>query len=124
MKKTIFLLVFCLALTSVYAQQKFSISGRVIDADDKDYIVGASVYNQDNGTGTVTDIDGRYYLSDAEVGDQLRITDVRYIDKYHDIKHSGAQPDIKLVRAGGGLVLQSKIPFSSYDKYAEEQPKQ
>ena len=123
MKKTIFLLAFCLTITGVYAQ-KFSVKGRVIDADSKDYIVGASVYNQDNGAGTVTDIEGRYYLSDAEIGDQLRITDVRYVEGYHDIKHSGTQPDIKLVRAGGGLVLQSKIPFSSYDKYAEEQPKQ
>ena len=122
MKKTIFLLAFCLALTSVYAQ-KFSISGRVIDADSKDYIVGASVKVNNGTVGMVTDIDGRYFFNKVEEGDILWVSFTGYKDEDWTIKHSGTQPDIELEEETG-FVLQSKIPFSSYDKYAEEQPKQ
>ena len=123
MKKTIFLLAFCLTITGVYAQQTFSIKGKVVDADDKECLIGASVYNQVNGDGTTTDINGKYFFSEAEAGDVLLVSYIGYISDFHNIEHSGTQPDIELEK-DTGFVLQSKIPFSSYDKYTEEQSKQ
>ena len=122
MKKTIFLLAFCLTITGVYAQ-KFSVKGRVIDADSKDYIVGASVRVNNGTVGMVTDINGRYFFNEVEEGDILWVSFTGYKDEDWTIKHSGTQPDIELEEETG-FVLQSKIPFSSYDKYTEEQPKQ
>ncbi|GAB3227337.1 TonB-dependent receptor [Algoriphagus aestuariicola] len=66
MKKLIFSLALCLATISGWAQQ--SLSGKVIDADTGEALVGASVWTTKIGKGTVTDASGQFSFDKLPAG--------------------------------------------------------
>lgn len=82
MKKASFILLFFLALLHTSAQTYTqTIRGKVIDADSKSEIVGASVVllNGDSLNGCVTDVNGNFRLEKVPVGRRgIRITFVGY----------------------------------------------
>lgn len=62
---TIFLLM---TLTKIEAQQKGNISGKVLDASNKEPLYGANVFIQNTAIGSATDLDGNYKIINLEPG--------------------------------------------------------
>lgn len=63
MKKQILLL--CLILLSVCVQAQVTVKGMVTSATDNEPLIGATVLLKGTGTGTVTDLDGNYLLTNV-----------------------------------------------------------
>ncbi len=70
MKTTLLSLLFLLPFTA-FAQSTGSISGVVIDAENKEAVIGAYVLIKDLGIGGVTDIDGHYTIRNVPVGKHI-----------------------------------------------------
>ena len=80
--RLVFPLFLCVAASSLWAQTG-SISGKVLDADGRAGLPGASVYLKDDlATGTVTDLNGAFLLGSVPAGTQtLIVTYVGFADK-------------------------------------------
>ncbi|MEX0686657.1 MAG: carboxypeptidase-like regulatory domain-containing protein, partial [Balneolales bacterium] len=72
----LFLLLFAIISPEVYAQTA-TITGEVTDAETGEALAGATVLVKGTSQGVATDIDGRYTLRRAPVGDQVLV--YRYI---------------------------------------------
>ena len=59
MKKIYILVTFIVLSSSLLAE---TLTGVITDAFTREPLIGVSILNKDNGTGTVTDLDGRYEL--------------------------------------------------------------
>ena len=69
MKKRFMLTLVCLmAAISWVAAQNSPITGIVISAEDNEPIIGASVLVKGSTTGAVTDLDGKFTITDAPAG--------------------------------------------------------
>ena len=69
MKKKIMLTLVCLMVTIGWAvAQNSPITGIVISAEDNEPIIGASVLVKGSTTGAVTDLDGKFTITDAPAG--------------------------------------------------------
>ncbi len=69
MKKRIMLTLVCLMVTIGWAvAQNSPITGVVISAEDNEPIIGASVLVKGSTTGAVTDLDGKFTITDAPAG--------------------------------------------------------
>ena len=62
-KKLLLLLCFCLMGVNLIVAQISKVTGVITSADDGQPVIGASVLIKDTGIGTVTDIDGKFVLS-------------------------------------------------------------
>lgn len=67
MKKIIFFIVGLAVLNNVFAQTG-TIRGKVIDSNTGEELIGATIIIDGTTTGTITDFDGNYTLSNIEVG--------------------------------------------------------
>ncbi len=67
--KTLYTLFLCLCLTGLMAQG--SIKGKIVDANDQETLIGASVLIQGTTTGTITDVDGTFELVVLDPGDYV-----------------------------------------------------
>lgn len=75
MKKRMFLCMICLTIVMSVKAQTSKISGTVYADDDKAPVVGASVLVKGTTRGTVTDIDGKFAISNLPAGAKtLRIS--------------------------------------------------
>ncbi|RAI94925.1 TonB-dependent receptor [Algoriphagus yeomjeoni] len=77
MKKVLLNVAFCLFTISVWAQN--SISGKVLDANTSEPLIGASVWTEKQGRGAVTDADGNFTITKLNEGEiQLRVSYVGF----------------------------------------------
>ncbi len=78
-KKTISTIILFLtaAVSTVFAQDKISVSGTVSDKDGLP-IISAGVFVKGTSTGTVTDFDGKYSLSGVPVDAVLTVSNLGY----------------------------------------------
>ncbi|MEB2778933.1 TonB-dependent receptor [Algoriphagus sp. C2-6-M1] len=77
MKKVILGLAFCLASISSWAQQ--SLSGKVLDASSGEALVGASVWAENQGKGSVTDEIGLFTINKLQTGKvEIRVSYIGY----------------------------------------------
>lgn len=67
--KTLYTLLFSLCLSGLMAQG--SVKGTIVDADDQELLIGASVLIKGTTTGTITDIDGTFELAIPDPGDYI-----------------------------------------------------
>jgi iron complex outermembrane recepter protein len=67
--KTLYTLLLCLGFTGIMAQG--SVRGTIVDASDQETLIGASVLIQGTTTGTITDVDGVFELTELEPGDYV-----------------------------------------------------
>ena len=74
--RTMCLIVLC-ALSSLVVTAQTKITGKVIGADDKQPVIGATVKIKGTNTGVVTDVNGNFVLS-GKVGYVLVIDDSQY----------------------------------------------
>ena len=108
-------------------QQKMLCSGVVKDAMGET-VIGASVVVKGTTNGSITDVNGKFTLSDVKVGDVLQVSFVGYSTQ--EIEWSGKPLeilmredtqvlDVVLVTAYGGRQLRSKVT-NSIAKVEEE----
>ena len=77
MKRLLLSSMMALTVLVVQAQDR-TVSGRIVDGDTGEALIGASVTIKGTSTGTVTDIDGNYSLSVSD-GDVLVISYVGFV---------------------------------------------
>ncbi|HSM48942.1 MAG TPA: SusC/RagA family TonB-linked outer membrane protein, partial [Draconibacterium sp.] len=87
-KSAIILTIALFSLTTVFAQEKTILRGRVIDQNDKSTIIGANVveYDKDNRVinGTITNVSGDFVLTMRDPSNIVRVSVIGY--KPQDIK--------------------------------------
>ncbi len=81
-KSAIFLALALFSITTVFAQEKTIIRGRVIDAMDKSTIIGANVveYDKDNRVinGTITNVNGDFVLTMKDPSNIVKVSVIGY----------------------------------------------
>jgi len=77
------LLVFLLSSTSIFAQTGVGkMSGKVVDADTKEPLIGANIILLNTNLGAATDIDGNYFILNITPGTyEVRVSYVGYAPK-------------------------------------------
>ncbi|MFT4072660.1 MAG: TonB-dependent receptor [Dysgonamonadaceae bacterium] len=75
----IWVFMLMLGVTSAFAQQRISVKGKVTD-EQKEPLIGVSVFVKGTTNGTTTDLDGNFTLQ-ANAGDQLILTYVGMKDQ-------------------------------------------
>ena len=93
MKKIYVLVFLCVVTASVYAQK---LSGVITDAFTREPLIGVSILNTDNGTGTVTDLDGHYELLITTLPAHLQFSYVGYQTEDKVLKTIPAKYDLVL----------------------------
>ena len=87
-KSAIILMIALFSLTTVFAQEKTIIRGRVIDGMDKSTIIGANVveYDKDNRVinGTITNVNGDFVLTMKDPANIVKVSVIGY--KAQEIK--------------------------------------
>ena len=82
-------LVFLISSTAILAQSGVGkISGKVIDADTKEPLIGANIILMNTNSGAATDLDGNYFILNITPGTyQVKISYVGYAPKtYEDVR--------------------------------------
>ncbi|MBR6034742.1 MAG: carboxypeptidase-like regulatory domain-containing protein, partial [Paludibacteraceae bacterium] len=74
--KKIYLLVCLILFAGTLCAEK--LSGVITDAFTREPLIGVSILNTDNGTGTVTDLDGYYELNVSTLPVHLQFSYVGY----------------------------------------------
>ncbi|MBQ1697737.1 MAG: carboxypeptidase-like regulatory domain-containing protein, partial [Bacteroidales bacterium] len=63
MKRLLTLLMLVLLTTAAIAQDRITISGKVLDKSNGDPLIGVNIVQQGTTNGTISDIDGKFSLS-------------------------------------------------------------
>lgn len=79
---------------SANAQQVVTCAGTILD-DSGEALMGANVMIKGTQNGTITDLDGRFSLSNCEIGDTLEVSFVGYVTYKYCI-NSGNNSNIKI----------------------------
>lgn len=80
-----------LGLFSLATYSQGTVTGKVVDSENNEALIGASVVLDGTTIGTVTDVDGNFSLS-VEAGDQkILVSYIGYITKEIAVKVSGGQ---------------------------------
>src|SRR3954471_954358 len=79
MKKPVLLITLC--LTGIISFAQFTLPGKVIDAETKEPLPGASVFAQNTTRGTTSDKDGVFHLYLDKGGYELIISFTGYTSK-------------------------------------------
>ncbi|MET0463757.1 MAG: carboxypeptidase-like regulatory domain-containing protein [Chitinophagaceae bacterium] len=100
MQNTRFLFFLLLTFLSVAAKAQFNISGKVIDAETKEPLSGASVYCQNTTSGTTSNKQGEFSLAlKSSGGYELIVSFTGYQTHRLQISHTDAHlPDIEMAR--------------------------
>lgn len=109
MKNFIAFLLFSFISFAAYAQNFFSISGKIIDQDTKLPLQGASVFAENTTIGTATDAEGVFHLRLPNGGYSLAITFTGYQTETKRITSSDAD--------NNNLVIDLKKKEKSMDEF-------
>ncbi len=83
-KKNIIATIFLwMVAFSCFGQQV--ITGQIIDSKNRDPLIGVSIIDQQSSEGTITDIDGQYELTIAQIPTRIEISYIGYNSKTVDI---------------------------------------
>lgn len=86
---------------SAFMYGQGSISGTILDTDNNEALIGASVVIKGTSIGTVTDIDGKFTLSNVETGDHtLIISYIGYEEMMKDVTVGSGNMDMGTVTIG------------------------
>jgi hypothetical protein len=99
MQKLRFGFIFLFFFFSVAGFSQYSITGRVVDAENKEPLNGASVYCQNTTIGTTTNKQGEFSLQLKSGGYELVISYTGYQTKQVQVTHSDNRvPDIEMAK--------------------------
>ena len=117
MKKTLLFLLGVIASTAMFAQS-IAVTGTVIDADNKEPLIGVSVLEVGTTNGVVTDLDGNFTLS-VKNGATLQLSYVGYNTEEVVAKSNlgtiELQPEavgLQDVTVTGQIAIQRKTPIA------------
>ncbi len=117
--KKVFTLLLTLALFTTLSYSQ-GITGKVIDPDTKETLIGASVVIDGTSTGTVTDLDGAFELQNLEDGTHtVVISYLGYTNKTVEVTVQDGQADLgvlSLENAGVGLSEVNVIASIAVDR--------
>src|SRR4051812_43663755 len=121
MKKPFLLLVFTVASLLSFAQ--FTLSGKVVDAETKEPLQGASVFAQNTTRGTITDKDGIFQLYLDKGGYELIISFTGYNSKNVTVQGESQQMTVEMQKADNSMsevVIKSsnEVP-DGWEKYGQ-----
>jgi hypothetical protein len=121
MKKPIFLLFFI--LTGIFSFAQFTISGKVVDADTKEILPGASVFAQNTTRGTITDKDGVFHLYLDKGGYELIVSFTGYDSKTTTVQGGSEELTIEMKKADNSMsevIIKSsnEVP-DGWEKYGQ-----
>ena len=77
--------------------QSLSISGKVIDKNSQEPVIGASVLIEGTSNGTITDLDGNFMLSNVPSKGSLVVSYIGYVSQEIPLKSSQTNVRIQLV---------------------------
>src|SRR4051812_13998011 len=121
MKKPFFSLAFC--LISFFSFGQFSISGKVVDADSKEPLQGASVFAQNTTKGTTTDKDGAFHLYLDKGGYELIISFTGYDNKSIVVQGESQELTIEMKKADNSMseviIKSSNEVADGWEKYGQ-----
>ena len=114
MKKPLLLLA--LTLSTLFSFAQFTLTGKVVDADSKEPLAGASVFAQNTTKGTTTDKDGAFRLSLDKGGYELIISFTGYDSRYISVQDN-QELTIELKKADNSMsevIIKSSNGFTSW----------
>lgn len=121
MKKPVLLILILLASIGSFAQ--FTVTGKVVDADTKEPLQGASVFAQNTTKGTTTDREGIFHLNLDKGGYELVVSFTGYTSKSTTIQGDAAQLDIALSKADNSMsevvITSSNEVPDGWEKYGK-----
>jgi CarboxypepD_reg-like domain len=121
MKKPFFLIV--LNLISFLSFAQFTISGKVVDADTKEPLQGASVFAQNTTRGTITNSEGSFSLTLDKGGYEIIFSFTGYTAKRINAQGSNEQVTIELSKADNSMaeiiVKSSNEVENGWEKYGD-----
>ena len=96
-KSFVFSLFFCLASFTI--AQNISLTGFIVDSEDDEPLIGASVKVIGQNIGSVTDLSGKFKITNLKEGEySIIISYVGYIDKELKININKAINNINTMR--------------------------
>ncbi|WP_276504370.1 carboxypeptidase-like regulatory domain-containing protein [Terrimonas pollutisoli] len=99
MQKLRLILFFLVSLFSTLAYGQFTVVGKIVDAESKEPLNGASVYCQNTTIGTTTNKQGEFSLQLKSGGYELIISYTGYQTKQIRISHADSKiPDIEMAK--------------------------
>jgi len=111
--KKIYTILFFIGLTcSVYAEK---LSGTIIDAFTREPLIGVTVLNTDDGSGTVTDFDGYYELNITSLPVHLRFSYVGYQTEDKTLKTIPAKYDL-LMQADNEVLEEVVVTAGRFEQ--------
>ena len=115
LKKIVFLLI-ALAISLVsFAQNKGTVTGKVVD-ENNEPIVGGSVIIKGTKTGTVTDVDGNFTLQNVEDGTALIFNYIGMNQLVLSAKTS--KPMTVVMKSSSVMVTDTFDPVAAVMRYA------
>lgn len=107
----LFLLLLFLALnTNIRAQESYSVSGKVIDADTREALAFVNIQITGTLSGGTTDIDGKFSLASKKPIESIRLTYVGYNQMTYTIPH-GQNQDILIKLSRKAVDLQEVVIY-------------
>ena len=113
--KNLLLLFMMLCTTAAFAQH--SISGKVVDGETGEALIGASVAVKGTTTGSLTDVDGMFTIPGLSDGTYTIVTSyVGYEDASTKVTVSGGDVTVANIRMNeGGVNLESVVITGTMD---------
>lgn len=116
--------VFLLLLLSVFSYAQSTITGKVVDAESKEPLQGASIFAQNTTRGTVSDKEGAFQLYLDKGGYELIVSFTGYQSKTITVENSGdRQFTIELQKADNSMseiiIKSSNEVEDGWDKYGK-----
>ena len=124
MQKLRFSFIFLLTICSFIGYAQFAVSGKIVDAENKEPLNSASVYCQNTTIGTTTNKEGEFSLQLKSGGYELIISYTGYQTKQVQITHSDTRlPDIEMVKEekslGEVIIKTSNEVKDGWEKYGK-----
>ena len=124
MQKLRYSFIFLLTICSFIGYAQFTVSGKIVDAENKEPLNSASVYCQNTTIGTTTNKEGEFSLQLKSGGYELIISYTGYQTKQVQITHSDTRlPDIEMVKEekslGEVIIKTSNEVKDGWEKYGK-----
>ncbi len=122
MQKLRFSFIFLLTICSFIGYAQFTVSGKIVDAENKEPLNSASVYCQNTTIGTTTTKEGEFSLQLKSGGYELIISYTGYQTKQVQITHSDNRiADIEMIKEekslGEVIIKSSNEVKDGWEKY-------
>lgn len=115
-----FFTIAAMLLFTVCAMAQYTVTGKVIDADDGQPVVGCAVMESGTTNGTVTDIDGNFSL---KVGANSAIVELSYLGyKSVSLNTSSANAKLGTIKLEGDWEMLDDVVVTSSVAVARKTP--